>query len=118
MLLYLASAPFFSFPVLKIAVNYKCSLNVSSDPERQVGMRGDRTPRSSLSSPLSISLLPPPPLPPLSLSVLGDSLGVHVRPRWESDVPGIRMRIIIIFLLFFLRPGGGKGGEPWETDEK
>lgn len=27
------------FLCLKIAVNYKCSLNVSSDPEMQVGMR-------------------------------------------------------------------------------
>lgn len=38
MLLYLTSALFFSH-CLKIAVNYKCSLNVSSDPEMQVGMR-------------------------------------------------------------------------------
>ena len=37
MLLYLTSALFFR--CLKIAVNYKCSLNVSSDPEMQVGMR-------------------------------------------------------------------------------
>lgn len=38
MLLYLATAPLLP-PCLKIAVNYKCSLNVSSDPEMQVGVR-------------------------------------------------------------------------------
>lgn len=38
MLLYLATAPVLP-PCLKIAVNYKCSLNVSSDPEMQVGVR-------------------------------------------------------------------------------
>lgn len=36
LMLCLTSALFFC---LKIAVNYKCSLNVSSDPEMQVGMR-------------------------------------------------------------------------------
>lgn len=38
MLLYLATAPLLP-PCLKIAVNYKCSLNVSSDPEMQVRVR-------------------------------------------------------------------------------
>lgn len=38
MLLYLATAPLLP-PCLKIAVNYKCSLNVSSDPEMQVWVR-------------------------------------------------------------------------------
>lgn len=38
MLLYLTTAPLLP-PCLKIAVNYKCSLNVSSDPEMQVGVR-------------------------------------------------------------------------------
>lgn len=39
MLLYLATAAPLLPPCLKIAVNYKCSLNVSSDPEMQVGVR-------------------------------------------------------------------------------
>lgn len=50
MLLYLATAPLLP-PCLKIAVNYKCSLNVSSDPEMQVGMRRRDSASPSLKRP-------------------------------------------------------------------
>lgn len=77
MLLYLATAPLLP-PCLKIAVNYKCSLNVSSDPEMQVGVRRRdwaspslKRPRHyffpSLSCFLQSSLSPLAP-PPTSLS--------------------------------------------------
>lgn len=66
MLLYLATAPLLP-PCLKIAVNYKCSLNVSSDPEMQVGVRRRdsaspslKRPRDDFSPSLS-SFTPPPP---------------------------------------------------------
>lgn len=74
MLLYLATAPLLP-PCLKIAVNYKCSLNVSSDPEMQVGRARRRDGASpslkrprhdfspSLSRFLQSSLSPRVPLP-------------------------------------------------------
>lgn len=61
MLLYLATAPLLP-PCLKIAVNYKCSLNVSSDPEMQVGVRRRDSASPSLKRPrhyFSPSLSPP-----------------------------------------------------------
>lgn len=56
MLLYLATAPLLP-PCLKIAVNYKCSLNVSSDPEMQVGVRRRDSASPSLKRRDMISLL-------------------------------------------------------------
>lgn len=69
MLLYLATAPLLP-PCLKIAVNYKCSLNVSSDPEMQVGARRRDSASGSLKrrrhdfSPSLSSFSPTPPPPP------------------------------------------------------
>lgn len=105
MLLYLATAPLLP-PCLKIAVNYKCSLNVSSDPEMQVGVRRrdsaspslkrprhDFSPLSSfslsflLSPPSSTSLSSPFTSPPiLLLSFWGSStvLSLHL---WCSLTP-------------------------------
>lgn len=78
MLLYLATAPLLP-PCLKIAVNYKCSLNVSSDPEMQVGVRRRDSASPSLKrprrdfapslSPFSLCFLLSPP-PPLLLCLL------------------------------------------------
>lgn len=67
MLLYLATAPLLP-PCLKIAVNYKCSLNVSSDPEMQVGVRRRdsaspslKRPRHDFAPSLSSFSIPSPP---------------------------------------------------------
>lgn len=73
MLLYLATAPLLP-PCLKIAVNYKCSLNVSSDPEMQVGVRRRDSASPSLKRPRhdfspSLSFFSPPHPPPLCFFV-------------------------------------------------
>lgn len=74
MLLYLATAPLLP-PCLKIAVNYKCSLNVSSDPEMQVGVRRRDSASPSLKRPRhdfspSLSSFSPPPTQRLLLCLL------------------------------------------------
>lgn len=116
MLLYLATAPLLP-PCLKIAVNYKCSLNVSSDPEMQVGVR--RTDwaspslkrarhyfSSSLSCFLQSLLSPLTPLPRLCL--------LHSPPlRYYFFIPLVFLHIsfsLSFSSVAFLRLGGSEQG--------
>ena len=77
MLLYLAIAPLLP-PCLKIAVNYKCSLNVSSDPEMQVGVRRRGDPefpsfdgKKGKKDPAFLTP-PPPPVRYIVISLMSD----------------------------------------------
>lgn len=101
MLLYLATAPLLP-PCLKIAVNYKCSLNVSSDPEMQVGVRRRdsaspslKRPRRDFSpslSPFSLCFLLSPPLPyffVFSIHLPSDSSFLSF--RCSSTVPSLHL---------------------------